>query len=368
MVLTLKEHSEYQPKGASVSSGNFAERLREEVPYPLTHIPIQEMREGQSISQCFLVKQKIQRVTRTGDPYLEIVLADRTGMLAARAWADATQRYAMQFEQGDFVFVEGRTETYRNALQLIIGAIRRLETHEKETGKILEFDPALLVPTSKRDTEVMWKELCALTESLSPAPLKTLTLELLNSNAESFKTYPAAIQYHHAYLGGLLEHTLEVATGVAQFAAAQPGIDRSLAVAGAILHDIGKLRELEQPISPHHTLSGQLIGHLLLGRDMVYEKAKTLSWPDERLPELLAHIIIAHHGELEFGAAIVPKTAEAITVYHFDNLSAKLNMIQMHIEKDQESGDFTDWHPVLARKFFKGKLQNRPQDTEEGTG
>lgn len=350
-----------------MSTGNFGERLREEVPYSLMHVPVQEMREGQAVSQCFLVKQKTQRVTRGGDPYLEIVLADRTGTLAARAWADATQRYATQFEQGDFVFVEGRTETYRNALQLIVQSIRRLENHEKETGKISEFDPALLVPTSDNNIEAMWKKLCAFAGSLSPTPLKTLTLELLESNAEAFKAYPAAIQYHHAYLGGLLEHTLEVATGVAQFTAAQSGIDRSLAVAGAILHDIGKLLELEHPIAPHHTLRGQLIGHLLLGRDMVREKAGALSWPDERLPELLAHIIVSHHGELEFGAAIVPKTAEAITVYHFDNLSAKLNMIRRHIEIDRESGDFTDWHTVLARKFFKGKLQDTSAEViEEG--
>ena len=346
-------------------TGNLGERLREEVPYPLTHVPIQEMREGQAISQCFLVKQKTQRVTRTGDPYLEIVLADRTGTLAARAWADATQRYAAQFEQGDFVFVEGHTETYRNALQLIVQSIRRLETHEKEAGKISEFDPALLVPTSSRDIESMWKEVSALVGALSPPPLKTLTLDLLESNAEAFKAYPAAIQYHHAYLGGLLEHTLEVATGVAQFATVQPGIDRNLAIAGALLHDIGKLRELEHPIAPHHTLQGQLIGHLLLGRDMVREKADTLNWPDERLPELLAHIIISHHGELEFGAAILPKTAEAITVYHFDNLSAKLNMIRMHIKVDRENGDFTDWHTVLSRKFFKGQLRGSPP---EGVG
>lgn len=345
-----------------MTSENFAERLRKEVPYPLMHIPIREMRGGQSIAQCFLVQQKTQRATRSGDPYLEMVLADRSGTVAARAWADATQRYAAQFEEGDFVFVEGRTEIYRNSLQLIIESIRRLEAHEKEAGKIPEFDPAILVPTSERNIEAMWTELEDLVKTVILPPLQELTAKILNANAEQLKTFPAAIQYHHAYRGGLLEHTLEVAKGVSQFAADQPGIDRSLATAGAVLHDIGKLRELEKPIAPHHSFSGQLIGHLLLGRDMVREQTTKIAWSDPRLPELLEHIIISHHGELEFGAAILPKTAEAITVYYFDNLSAKLNMVRTHIAKDPEAGDFTDWHSLLSRKFFKGKIADANGD------
>ena len=276
--------------------------------------------------------------------------------MAARAWADATQRFATQFEEGDFVFVQGRTETYRSALQIIVESIRRLEAHEGETGKIEGFDPGLLVPRSERNIDEMWDSLWQLVQSLEPAPLRAVTAGLLEQNAQSFKEYPAAIQYHHAYLGGLLEHTLEVAQGVFRFANDYPGLDRSLATAGGILHDIGKVQELENPIAPHYGFSGQLLGHLLLGRDMVRDAAAKTSWPDDRLPRLLEHIIIAHHGELEFGAAIVPKTAEAIAIYYFDNLSAKLNMVRMHIGKDAQGGDFTDWHDPLKRRFFKGKL------------
>lgn len=343
-------------KGDSVSSDKFSDHLRGEIPYSLTHVLIQDLREGQRISQCFLVKQKAQRATRAGDPYLEIVLADRSGTVAARAWADATQRFATQFEEGDFVFVQGRAETYRSTLQIIVESIRRLEAHEKETGTIPGFDPGLLVPRTERDTVEMWDSLWTLVQTLEPAPLRSLTESLLEQNAEPFKEYPAAIQYHHAYLGGLLEHTLEVAQGVFRFAEGHPGLDRSLATAGAILHDIGKVQELENPIAPRYGFSGQLIGHLLLGRDMVREAAAKTTWPDSRLPRLLEHIIIAHHGELEFGAAIVPKTAEAIAIYYFDNLSAKLNMVRMHIGKDAQEGDFTDWHDPLKRRFFKGKL------------
>jgi len=328
--------------------------LHDEVPYPLMHVLIKDMRPGQRISQCFLAKQKTQRATRTGDAYLEIVLADKSGTIPARAWAEATKRYASQFDESDFVFVEGRTETYRNTLQIIVESIRRLDIYEKEHGKIGGFDRGLLVQASERDIDEMWSELTNLIASISSEPLRELTTLLTSENEEALRTYPAAVKYHHAYLGGLLEHTLEVANGVHQYAKTCSALDQGMATAGGILHDIGKVKELETPIAPRYSFDGQLLGHLLLGRDMVRDAANRISWPDPQIPELLEHIIISHHGELEFGAAIVPKTAEAIAIYYFDNLSARLNMLKMHIAQDNEEGDFTDWHALLGRKFFKG--------------
>ena len=340
-----------------MASEKFAEYLQKEIPYHLAHVLVQDMRAGRRISQCFLVRQKTQRATRSGDPYLEIVLADRSGTVPARAWAAATQKYASEFAEGDFVYVEGRSETYRNALQVIVESIRQLETYEREAGKVSGFDPALLVPASERDIDEMWEQLQGLIATLDPPALRQLVEKVFSTHEQAFKEFPAAVQYHHAYLGGLLEHSLEVAEGGFRFAEGKAGIDRSLVVAGSLLHDIGKREELENPISPRYSADGQLAGHLLLGRDMVRDAGKGIDWPNERLPDLLEHIIISHHGELEFGAAIVPKTAEAIIVYYFDNLSAKLNMIRMHIAKDSEPGEFTDWHKLLERKFFKGTQQ-----------
>ncbi|MGD9676260.1 MAG: 3'-5' exoribonuclease YhaM family protein [Candidatus Bipolaricaulia bacterium] len=341
-----------------MSTERFSDRVRGDIPYHLIHVPVVDLREGTRVSQCFLVKKKTQRSTRTGDPYLEILLADRTGVVQARAWADATQRYASQFEEGDFVFAQARVETYRNALQLIIESIRRLTQEEQDGGKLPGFDATLLIPTSEHDIDGMWSQLLALASTIEPDPLRALTEMLLREHTEAFRQAPAAVSNHHAYLGGLLEHTLEVAQGVARFADDQPslGMRRGLAVSGAILHDVGKLLELENPIAPRYSLEGQLIGHLLLGRDMVRAAAATLAWPDPRLPLLLEHILISHHGELEYAAAMVPKAPEAIAVYHFDNLSAKLNMIKTHIASDAEEGDFTDWERNMERRFFKGTL------------
>ncbi|MFC2095177.1 3'-5' exoribonuclease YhaM family protein [Candidatus Bipolaricaulota bacterium] len=335
----------------------FSQKMRgEQLPYSLLHVPVSDIRDGQAVNQCFLVKQKTQRSTRAGDPYLEITLADRTGIIAGRAWADAANRYASEFSEGEFVFVQGRVESYRNKLQVVVESISRLSTHDQESGQLPGFDPSLLVSTSDRDIDEMWSELMELTASIEPEELRQLTLNLLESNRESFCEHPAAVANHHAYLGGLLEHTLEVAHGVSEFAIRNPGLGlhHGLATSGAILHDIGKIIELENPIAATYGFDGQLAGHLLLGRDMIRDAAQSLSWPDDRLPRLLEHILISHHGELEYAAAMVPKTPESIAVYHFDNLSAKLNMVRMHIRNDAEPGDFTDWERNLNRRIFKG--------------
>jgi len=340
-----------------MTSERFSERMHgDPLPYPLLHVPISDFRDGQSVSQCFLVKHKTQRSTRTGDPYLEITLADRTGAVAARAWAEATHRFASEFSEGEFVFVHGRVETYRARLQVIVDSIRRLSAHEKESGQVTGFDPSLLVPTSERDPEEMWTEFLSLAATVEPAELRELVISLSNANKEQIIEYPAAVSKHHAYLGGLLEHSLEVAQGISGFARQNPalGLHHGLATAGALLHDIGKVRELENPVAATYGFEGQLIGHLLLGRDMIRDAARDITWPDERVPKLLEHILISHHGELEYAAAMVPKTAEAIAVYHFDNLSAKLNMVRTHIESDVEDGDFTDWERTLERRFFRG--------------
>jgi len=343
-----------------LAEGHSLQRLRDGLPYPLTHVHVSELREGQSIGQCFLVRRKAQRVTRGGEPYLEIILADRSGSVSARAWAEATQRYASGFEEGDFVYVEGRSETYRNALQIIVRSIRRLELQEGETGSLPGFDPALLVPTTERDVEEMWAELLELAGGIDSEPLRRLTVSLLEDRAEDWKAYPAALFHHHACLGGLLEHTLDVARFAALVAVQSDEVDRDLLLAGAILHDVGKLEEMENPVAPRFTFQGNLIGHLLLGRDAVREKGKQIEGLDERTLRLLEHIIISHHGEPEYGAARRPMTLESIALYYLDNLSAKLDEAGARIQRDNRAGEFTEWQqePPGGSRLFKGSLNN----------
>ncbi|MEA3356396.1 MAG: HD domain-containing protein [Candidatus Bipolaricaulota bacterium] len=347
-----------------MTAKRFGDYLGKELSYPMRHIMVKDLSEGHSIAQFFLAKRKAQRTTRNGDFYLELVLADRTGTIPARAWSEAAERYGDKFDEGEFVFVEGKTDTYRGSLQVIVNKIQRIQSYEQQEGEIPGFEPAILVPTSKQDPGQMWEQLQGLVKTITPPQLCQLTTGLLAANEQQFKRYPAAISYHHAYLGGLLEHTLEVAAGIAHFADFYPRLHRGLALAGAVLHDIGKVRELENPIAPQPSFNGRLIGHLLLGRDMVREAANEMDWQNKQLPELLEHIIVSHHGELEFGAAIVPKTAEAIAVYYFDNLSAKLNMVTTHIDRDTKPGEFTDRHKLLGRSFFKGGLTDQGAEPE----
>jgi len=341
-----------------MAAERFSDHLKEQVPYSLLHVPIADMREGLRVSQCFLVKQKTQRVTRAGDMYLDITLADRTGSVPARAWAEAASRYHSKFSEGEFVFVQGRSETYRGNLQIILESIRRLGDLEGDSGQVPGFDPGLLIQTSEHDIEAMWKELIVYVESIEPKPLKRLTQSLCDETEADFREAPAAVSIHHAYIGGLLEHTLEVVRGIAAFVDLHPylKLHRGLAVSGAVLHDIGKLHELENPIAPRYSFDGQLTGHLLIARDMVRDAARDIEWADSRMPTLLEHILIAHHGELEYGSAVVPKMPEAMAIYYFDNLSAKLNMIRAHIASDTEEGDFTVKHHLLQSYLFKGTL------------
>lgn len=341
-----------------MTSDRLFDRVRDDVSYSLLHVPVSDMREGQRLSQCFLVKQKSKRSTRKGDPYLELVLADRTASIPARAWSDIAERYADQFEEADFVYVQGRTETYRGTLQLIVEVVRRLSDHEREEGRIRDFDASLLVPTTDRDVDEMWGEILGLADAIEPEPLRSMTRKLLEDREEAFKRAPAAIVKHHAYIGGLLEHSLEVARAFDAIATSQPslGLRRGLGLAGAILHDIGKLEEMENPIAPRHGLTGELIGHVLLGRDLVRDASQSYDWPDPRLPVLLEHMLVSHHGELEYGAPVLPKIPEAICIYHLDNLSAKLNMMKGHAANDSQDGNFTAWSPDLGRRVFKADL------------
>ena len=165
---------------------------------------------------------------------------------------------------------------------------------------------------------------------------------------------PAARLYHHPYVGGLLEHTWFVAHHTLASLTIYPDLNRDLALAGAILHDLGKIIEIANPPAPELTVSGQLLGHIVLGWDLVRRAAQTLEFPDPILLVQLEHIILSHHGSLEFGSPIPPKTREALLVNFLDDLDAKLKMMSQHLESDTGGGDFTSYHRVLQRGLYKG--------------
>jgi 3'-5' exoribonuclease len=320
----------------------------------MPHTFISDLKPGDRINQFFLVKRKERRQTRTGKDYLDITLADRTGTLGAKIWSEAVDQVDPFFAEGQFAGVAGRVESYQDEPQLSIDRIKGIQHWSPEQLDSAGFDPDLLIPVSNLDISCLWNELItAVKEEIQHPALRALTLALLENYEEGWKQWPASKIYHHAYKGGLLEHTCRVVQLARVVGRLFPELNQDLVLAGAVLHDIGKLQELEGYLSAHNTYAGQLLGHLALGWAMIGEAAKELTWDDPNLLLQLEHIVLAHHGQLEFGSPVLPQTREALVVHMVDDLEGKIRMMSDHLEQDRGEGAFTEWHRVLKRKILK---------------
>jgi 3'-5' exoribonuclease len=316
--------------------------------------PIARLQEGDVVQQYFLVRQVERRTDKSGKPYLSLVLGDASGTIIARVWSTVLAKCPGPFAPGDHVGVQAQVESYKGELQLNVQYINTVEAL-RAMGKSLEgYDPDLLHQATSYDRQELWQELWQLAENQIGPPLQKLVLNLLERHREEFLVCPAARLYHHPYVGGLLEHTWFVARHTLASLAIYPDLNRDLALAGAILHDLGKIVEIANPPAPELTVSGQLLGHIVLGWDMVRTAAQSLEFPDPTLLLQLEHIILSHHGSLEFGSPIPPKTREALLVNFLDDLDAKLKMMSQHLESDSGAGDFTSYHRVLQRGLYKG--------------
>jgi 3'-5' exoribonuclease len=320
----------------------------------MPHQPIARLQEGAVVQQYFLVRASESRTDKSGKPYLSLVLGDASGQLVARVWSDVLARCPGPFAPGDHVGVQGQVGSYRGELQLTVRYINTVDAL-RDMGKGLEeYDPDLLVQATPYDRQALWQDLWQLAETQIAPPLKDLVLHLLTQHREAFLVTPAARLYHHPYVGGLLEHTWFVARHTLASLDIYPDLNRDLALAGALLHDLGKIIEIANPSAPELTASGQLLGHIVLGWDLVRRAAQTLEFPDPTLLLQLEHIILSHHGSLEFGSPIPPKTKEALLVNFLDDLDAKLKMMSQHLESDAGTGEFTSYHRVLQRGLYKG--------------
>jgi 3'-5' exoribonuclease len=320
----------------------------------MPHQSIARLQDGAVVQQYFLVRQTESRTDKAGKPYLSLVLGDGSGAMVARVWSDVMARCPGPFVPGDHVGVQGQVSSYKGELQLTIRYINTVEALRAMGKDLQEYDPDLLQQTTPYDRQELWQELWQLAETQIRVPLKHLVLSLLDRHREEFMVCPAARLYHHPYVGGLLEHTWFVARHTLASLAIYPDLNQDLALAGAILHDLGKIKEIANPPAPELTASGQLLGHIVLGWDMVRTEAQNLNFPDPTLLLQLEHIILAHHGSLEFGSPILPKTREALLVNFLDDLDAKLKMMSQHLESDTGAGEFTSYHRVLQRGLYKG--------------
>jgi len=304
---------------------------------------ISDLAEGQQIHDLFLVSRKTLGETKTGKPYLALSLMDRTGEIEARIWDNAAH-FDTLAETGQIVAVEAQVKAFRDQLQLSISALTPLQDDE---GLLSDF-----IPASKRSVKEMKQELAGLIKDIADRCLHPLLAALFQGEVlRQFSKAPAAKQMHHAYLGGLLEHTLSVAGLAVRLADHYPALDRDLLVAGALLHDLGKIREFSFTTAPfEYTDSGRLVGHLVLGSEMIrQEAAKIPDFPAERLDQLV-HLVLSHHGRHEFGAPCLPMTAEAILLHHLDDIDAKMNYIDRLSEQvAPESYQWSDYQRPLER-------------------
>jgi 3'-5' exoribonuclease len=319
----------------------------------MDHQFIVDLKEDTEIQQFFVVRQVEERLTQNGKPYLDLVLGDRSGSIKAKLWSNVLQEFPGPFRVGDYVGTVGQVKSYHGELQLTVQKIWTIEQIKQIKKELKDFDVSLLHAATEYDPEQMWQDLLTLVADVLTPPLQELVLNLLHRHAEVWHIHPAARRNHHAYLGGLLEHTWCVARLANQMAGLYQDINRQLVVAGAILHDVGKLKELAQPYAPEYTVPGQLLGHIVLGWEMIRQEAADIHFPDQNLLLQLEHIIITHHGQRDFGSPVVPKTREALVVYFADDLDAKLKIMEQHLKADHSERDFTPYHRLLQREIYK---------------
>ena len=306
-----------------------------------------ELAPNQTITTSFLVHAKDVRQKKEGGYYLSLILADRTGDLDAKMW-DNVDPVLDAFERDDFVKVKGLVQIFHNRPQLTIHKVRRLEDQE--------VDFADYFPASKRDPEQMWRELEGIVAGIRNPHLKAL-LDAIFADADIAARYrraPAAKQIHHAFLGGLIEHVLSVC-GMAKLVAGHyPNIDRDLLLTGVILHDIGKIYELNYERGFSYSTEGQLLGHIPIASRMLYEKLRGLPEFPAKLRMLVEHMVLSHHGKLEFGSPKVPSFPEALLLHYLDDMDSKMECMRAVIEHDPYvEGCFTGYSGVLERVVLK---------------
>jgi 3'-5' exoribonuclease len=309
---------------------------------------IADIQPGDSLEQAFLVRETHLRTQRNGAFYIDLELVDRTGAVPAKVW-DASQELFESFAADDFVKVVARGETYRRKLQLVVTALERLDPAAVDLEDFL--------PSTRKDVRAMVARLRVVAAGLRNRHLKALLAAFLDDRAflARFQRAPAAVEIHHAWLGGLLEHTVAVTELALHLADAYPNLDRDLLLAGAILHDIGKVDSFDYARGIRYTDVGGLVGHLPLGLLAVTDRARQLDGFPQPLLERLQHLILSHHGEYQYGSPNLPATAEAIALHYLDNLDAKLNAFERALLADvDERSRWTDWNRIFERRLFKG--------------
>jgi 3'-5' exoribonuclease len=308
---------------------------------------VNELQPNSDITAVFLVQTKDVRQKKSGEPYLSLMLGDRSGEIDAKMW-DNVEEVLDGFDRDDFVKVRGRVQLFQNKPQLTIHRLQRVEDGEVDLGDFF--------PVSARGLDEMWAELQALIGGIGNVHLRGL-LEAIFADPEIARRYriaPAAKTIHHAWLGGLLEHVLSLAALARMTAGHYRGVDLDLLLTGVVLHDIGKIYELNYERSFSYSTEGQLLGHIVIALRMVDEKMRQVPEFPPRLRTLVEHMIVSHHGQLEFGSPKTPLFLEALLLHHLDNLDSKMEAMRQHELRDRSvAGVWTGMLVSMERPVLK---------------
>ena len=298
------------------------------------------------VRTTFLVQARERKIARTGSAYLDLDLRDASGVVRAKLWD--CDRHALDFEVEDIVAVDGVVEDYQGTLQIRVRKISRCSPDEVDL-----FD---YLPHSRRDPEEMYVTLLDRLRRVPEGPLRMLLLTIMEdpSIAEKYKRAPAAMSYHHAFLGGLLEHVLSLVQLGDQVCDHYEFLRRDLLLAGLVLHDVGKIEELSFSRGFRYSTRGQLLGHISIGLEMVQERMRQIPGFPAELKGQIEHIILSHHGKVEFGSPKEPVFPEALVVHFLDEMDSKLEAMRAQYATDRDRpGDWTARNPALRRELLK---------------
>lgn len=301
---------------------------------------INELREGEMISEVYLCKNKVTATTKAGKNYYSMQLQDKTGIIDAKVWE--LNNGIAHFEAMNYIRVDAQVTSFNNALQLNVKRVRVADEGE--------YDPTDYMPCSEKNVEGMYKELLVIIDTVSNTYLNQLLKKFFVEDAKfvaRFKNHSAAKSVHHGFIGGLLEHTLSVAKLCVYIGDNYPAVNKDLLVTSAIFHDIGKIDELSTFPENDYTDEGQLVGHIVMGAMMVGDKMKEIEGFPTVLGNELKHCILAHHGELEFGSPKKPSLIEAVALAHADNMDAKLQTFKEVLEDNKDKSGWLGYNKMF---------------------
>lgn len=308
--------------------------------------------DGETIEEVYLATDKQLRSNKNGNPYVQIELRDRTGSIIGRMW-NAGENVFRAFETGDFLLIKGKAQLFLGSLQIILTGIERMETEKVDLTEFL--------PHTHQDVGKLLEKLRNFLLKVNNPNLRALgEVYLMDADfTRGLCQAPAGIRVHHAYIGGLLEHLVSMMEIAERILPLYPDVDRDLLILGIFLHDSGKIRELSYARAFGYTDEGQLIGHLSIGIEMLQEKVTQVPdltgepFPRELLLRL-KHMILSHHGTLEFGSPKVPMTPEAVALHAIDTLDTRIHICVREIKEDRGPGAWTQYNQALGRRLYKG--------------